>query len=188
MTEENISVSRRKFVAGLTAIMGTAFVANHAVAIEAAVAFQSGARAKILSAKQLQMVKLIGEIIIPQTDTAGAIAADVHGYIDYMVAEFMTGQAQKKFFSDLDQIDNEAGGFLELGPAEQQAFIAQLDKKAYSKGGKITYEFYRALKKWVTTGFFTSKEGMTEVGAYNPLPGPLREVTRQEYLEHNGWV
>jgi len=188
MIEENTSVSRRKFVVGLTAIMGTAFVANYAGAIDAAVAFQSGARAKILTYKQLEIVKLIGEIIIPQTDTPGAIAADVHGYIDYMVADFMTVKAQKSFLSDLEQLDNQAGGFFELSNAEQQQFIAQLDEKAYAKGGKKTYGFYRALKGWVTTGFFTSKAGMTEDKAYNPLPGPLREVTRQEWLEFNGWA
>ncbi len=188
MTEENISVSRRKFVTGLTAIMGTAFVATYAGAIDAAVAYQSGERGKILSAKQLEMVKLIGEIIIPQTDTPGAIAADVHGYIDFMVADFMTKNAQKEFIRGLEALDKQAAGFLKLDATAQEAFIADLDKKAYSKGGKKTYGFYRSLKGWITTGFFTSKAGMSETRAYNPLPGPLREVTRQEWLESNGWA
>ena len=189
MTLENISVSRRKFVAGLTAIMGTSFVANYAGAIDAAVAYQSGARAKFFTTKQLEMVKLIGEIIIPQTNTAGAIAADVHGYIDYMVADFMTTKAQKKFLSGLEQLDAKADGFLKLSATAQQDFIAELDKKAYAKKvDKKKYEFYRSLKGWVTTGYFTSKAGMTEARAYTPLPGPLREVTRQEWLAFNGWA
>jgi len=184
----DINLNRRRFVTGLTAMMGASFVSLNAGAIDAAVAFQSGARAKILTSSQLELVKLIGEIIIPQTDTPGAIATDVHGYIDYMVADFMTVKAQKAFIKGLDELDNKAGGFLKLDATSQEAFVAELDKKAYSKGGKTTYGFYRSLKAWVTTGFFTSKEGLTEAGAYNPLPGPLREVTRQEWLEVNGWA
>ena len=82
----------------------------------------------------------------------------------------------------------DAGGFLKLSADEQQAFVAQLDKAAYTRDGKKTHADYRSLKTWVTTGFFTSEAGMTEAGLYHPLPGPLVEVTRQEWLAHNGWA
>lgn len=184
----NIDLNRRRFVAGLSAVMGASFVSLNAIAIEAAANFHSGVRAKVLISDHLQMVKIIGEIIIPRTDTPGAIDADVHGYIDYMVADFMTEKAQKAFFRGLKALDRQAGGFLKLDAAAQEIFIAELDNKAYSKGGKEKYGFYRSLKNWITTGYFTSKEGMTEARTYNPFPGPLREVTKQEWLEYNGWA
>ncbi len=89
MTDINFPLNRRRFLAGLTAMMGSSFIAVNAGPIEAALAYQSGARGKILTKVQLQIVKLVGEIIIPKTDSPGAIAADVHGFIDYMLADFM---------------------------------------------------------------------------------------------------
>ena len=189
MTRKNITLDRRSFVVGLTAMMGASFVASNAVAIDAAVAYQSGARAKVLTKKQLEMVKLIGEIIIPETETPGAIAADVHGFIDYMLAEFMTVQAREDFLSGLDSLDAKAGGFLALSGDAQQNFVAQMDKDAHASGADTkTYGFYKSLKGWVTTGYFTSEPGMTQTREYRPLPGPMREVTRQEWLEYNGWA
>lgn len=189
MTRKNMTLDRRSFVVGLTALMGATFVANNTVAIDAAVAYQSGARSNILTKKQLEMVKLIGEIIIPETNTPGAIAADVHGFIDYMLAEFMTAEARKGFLCGLDSLDARAGGFLTLSEDAQQSFVAQIDKDAYARGAsRKAYGFYKSLKGWVTTGFFTSEAGMTEAGKYHPLPGPLHEVTRQEWLEYNGWI
>jgi len=188
MSQINKTLNRRRFIAGLTSAMGASFVSKHALAVDAALAYQSGSRASIMTASQLELVKQIGEIIIPETDTPGAIAADVHGYIDYMLADFMTEDARNNFLVGLEKIDAQAGGFLKLTADKQQAFVAHLDKAAYSRDGKKTHADYRALKSWVTTGFFTSEAGMTEAGIYRPLPGPLREVTRQEWLTHNGWA
>ena len=189
MMEINKPMNRRRFLAGLTAMMGASFVAINASAIEAAVAYQSGARAKILTSKQLDIVKLVGEVIIPKTDTPGAIAADVHGFIDYMLAEFMTKKDRTTFLTGLDSLDAKAGGFLQLSADDQHDFVERMDKKAYARGAnKKTYAFYRSLKDWVTTGFFSSEAGMTQTGTYHPLPGPMREVSRQEYLEYHGWA
>jgi hypothetical protein len=187
MSQPNETLNRRRFLAGLTAAMGSSFVAKHALAVDASLAYQSGARAKVMTGRQLELVKQIGEIIIPETDTPGAIAADVHGYIDYMLAEFMTEEARDDFLAGLERIDAQAGGFLELSSDEQSAFVEQMDTAAYSKDSKKTHSDYRSLKSWVTTGFFTSEAGMTEAGIYRPLPGPMVEVTRQEWLAYNGW-
>lgn len=187
MTHHNLN--RRSFVAGLTALMGSAFVAENTMAIEAAVAYQGGAKGKILNAQQLEMVKLIAEIIIPETDTPGAIAADVHGYIDYMVADFMPESQRQEFLADLAKIDAQAGGFLKLSAQAQTTFIEKLDAAAYMRGASWRkYGHYKMLKGWVSTGFSSSEVGMTEAWNYNPLPGALREVTRSEWLEHHGWA
>ena len=115
MKELTITLNRRRFLAGLTAMMVSSFIAVNAGPIEAAFAYQSGARAKVLTSKQLEIIKLVGEIIIPQTDTPGAIAADVHGYIDYMLAEFMTKKERTTFLTGLNSFDaqanKKAGGF-----------------------------------------------------------------------------
>ncbi len=193
MKELTITLNRRRFLAGLTAMMGSSFIAVNAGPIEAAFAYQSGARAKVLTSKQLEIIKLVGEIIIPQTDTPGAIAADVHGYIDYMLAEFMTKKERTTFLTGLNSFDaqanKKAGGFLTLSADEQHDFIEELDKAAFARGtNKEKFAFYRSLKDWVTTGFFTSEAGMTQTGTYHPLPGPMREVTHQEWLEWHGWA
>jgi len=189
MTDINISLNRRRFLSGLTAMMGSSFIAVNAGPIEAALAYQSGARGKVLTKEQLEIVKLVGEIIIPQTDTPGAIAADVHGFIDYMLADFMTKKDRTEFLSGLDNFDAKAGGFTKLSAGDQYDFVERMDKKAFARGAnQKTYAFYRSLKDWVTTGFFSSEAGMTQTGTYHPLPGPMREVTRQEWLEYKGWA
>ena len=89
----------------------------------------------------------------------------------------------------LAQANKKAGGFLTLSADEQHDFIEELDKAAFARGAnKEKFAFYRSLKDWVTTGFFTSEAGMTQTGTYHPLPGPMREVTHQEWLEWHGWA
>ncbi len=188
MEQEQLNYDRRRFVLGLTALMGSAFITSNALAIDAAIAYQGGARSKVLSAKQLDLVRLIGEIIIPETDTPGAMAADVHGFIDYMVAEFMTPQAQQDFVAALNQIDASAGDFLALHQDKQVAFVEQLDKDAFAPGSSWkTHGPYRSLKSWVTTGYYSSEIGMTQFQNYHPLPGPLQEVSYDQWLSYNGW-
>ena len=164
---ENYNPSRRNFIVGLTALMGSAMVAS---ACHAAADFNTGAKAAALSDKQLKLVELIGDIIIPDTDTPGAAKADVHGFINHMLAKFMRKKDAKAFMRGLAAFDAKAGGFLSLPADQQVAAVADVDKKL-----KID-TFYSTLKGLVITGYYTSKIGASEELAYDPIPGQYHEI------------
>ena len=170
-------IDRRNFITGLTALMGSTLALS---ACDAAVDYKEGPKAKILSADQLEQVKRIADIIIPDTDTPGAAAADVHGYINHMVAKYMNDKEATAFTDGLTALDAKAGGLLSLSADDQVAAIAAVDDKMEND------KFYRTLKGLVITGYYTSEIGGTVELNYDPVPGPYHEVPLAD-LDGKAW-
>lgn len=71
--------NRREFIAGLAAMLGTAALnSSLANAVEVGLTFKPSNTNVIFTEHQLNIVARISDIIIPVTDTPGAIAADMH--------------------------------------------------------------------------------------------------------------
>lgn len=93
--------------------------------------------ARILTGDRGEQVATIAEHIIPATDTPGARAAGVHGFIDVMLAEYYPADERARFLAGLGAVDARAGReharpFLRCTPAEQRALLARLDRQAFA--------------------------------------------------------
>jgi gluconate 2-dehydrogenase subunit 3-like protein len=105
---------------------------------------------------QAETVATIAELIIPQTDTAGATAAGVPVFIDAVIAD-ADAPERDRFLRGLDALDAEARerygrDFKSATPAQQTALLESAS----------TTEFFATFKALTITGYYTSRVGMRE--------------------------
>lgn len=123
------------------------------------------------SVEQGEIVTRIADILIPRTDTPGAIDALIPQFVD-RVASIRLDEAGKKGFQAGFKAMAEAclkatgKSFLDCSDEEQLAFL-QAEEKASLEGDNL----FGNLKEVIYTGFFESEEGATEVLKYDPVPG-----------------
>lgn len=134
---------------------------------------------------QRKIVAAMTEIIIPRTDTPGAIDAGVPRYLELMAANWLN-DGEKAIFNaglkDMEtRIPQEFGKpFDELGAAEQLQIMEALEDAASDASwydfGNVQREYisdapfichFKELTIW---GFFTSQEGGSQVLRFDPMP------------------
>ena len=124
--------------------------------------------------KDFQMVSRIADLIIPETDTPGAIGAGVPDYIDLLVAR--NTDHQQLIADGLRWLDNEsertAGrNFMALDEAQQLSILEplceQTERVATEKETRPrNVEFFRVMKALTADGYYTSKIGLMEELGY----------------------
>jgi gluconate 2-dehydrogenase gamma chain len=146
---------------------------------------------EFFSADQASLVAALTEIIIPRTDTPGAIDAGVPMFIDRILKEIYTKEGQDAFLKGLSDFDKGAqerynNAFMDCSDEEKLSYFktqhdAVMDKSGsgYSGGFWAASEtsskpFIVELKELTLLGFFTSEPGATKVLQYNQVPGPFR--------------
>lgn len=132
---------------------------------------------KFFTAEEASTLEAIAERIIPQTDTPGAKAAGVPGFIDQMMAEYYQEKDKTILRTGLQTVETDAKAahsksFASLTPAQQDELLTKYDKEAYDENRKSEDQhFFRTLKELTVLGFFTSEVGATEFLKYDPVPG-----------------
>jgi hypothetical protein len=119
---------------------------------------------KILTPHQNSTVIALSELIIPQTDTPGAKAANVNRFVDGVLAERATDERaaaeSKKFLAGLTALDERAKTefgkpFVEATPDQQTAMLTKLSTPPVD-------EFFEAIKSMTIIGYYTSEVGMRQ--------------------------
>ena len=119
----------------------------------------------IFNDQQLKLVAEMADMIIPDTDTPGAIAARVHHYIHAIVGDWYYDEERANFMKGLSAVDAK---FLN-GPAKERAVImAQMDNEEGEK------TFFQEFKELTLVGYFTSQIGAEEELRYEQYPGPYQ--------------
>ena len=117
-------------------------------------------------------ISRIADLIIPQTDSPGAIDADVPAYIDLVVAR--NTDQQLVVADGLRWLDTEAGRiagkkFLELSEKEQLSILEPLCEAADSSSGLArgrNVQFFSLIKSLTADGYYTSRVGLIEELGY----------------------
>ncbi|GGY76579.1 hypothetical protein GCM10011613_21330 [Cellvibrio zantedeschiae] len=130
---------------------------------------------KFLSPDQLQMTGEIADLIIPTTDTPGALAVNVHGFMDSYLAECVSKNDQKKFLDGLKKINKVAEDkfgkvFLACSHKQHIQLLTAIEK--YDLGfTPEDKDFFTQFKSLTLFGYYTSEVGATQELAYLPIPG-----------------
>lgn len=121
---------------------------------------------------QSLLIADISDVILPRTNTPGALDVDVDAFIDFIVHDCYFGEEQQHFVEGLAKLDKESnliGGdiFIHLSHKKKTELLTVLETKADSQS------FYTKLKGLILLGYFTSEEIMTKYLEYVPVPSKL---------------
>lgn len=130
--------------------------------------------------QQREIAHRLADLIIPPTDTPGALQAGVGEFIDYVVSRWYHKGERARFLAGLDQLQRQArvqfgSNFVEL-PASQQAQL--LSDAAASQANESASaqafgegSFFTQIKELTVVGYYTSEIGSTQELNYLPMPG-----------------
>ena len=175
MTTVNRRDALKKLAVGGAAVVGapfwvealTAAAEQHAAHYQAARAAASPWTPNVLSPAQNETVIALSELIIPQTDTAGATKAGVNQFIDAVLAEAEPAD-REKFLTGLAWLDarsqRDAGTpFVKSTPEQQTVLLTALStNRAPAAEDQPGTDFFTAIKSLTVTGYYTSEVGMKE--------------------------
>jgi hypothetical protein len=125
------------------------------------------------------VVKVIVDLIIPATDTPGAIDAGSDRFIELMVADWFTTQERDYFLNGIDDLLAQNEGFISRLAAEQIKILEQLEDDA---SGSTWFDFGNTTRVWdsgapficqfkelTVLGFLLSEVGSQQVLRPNPM-------------------
>lgn len=182
-------MDRREAVQRISAILGVAVSGPTMAGILSGCQASKPDGLRTLSTHQHELLGLMTEHIIPSTDTPGAMAANVAGYIDAMITDFYSNDRRKEFLDGLAQTASDAReqlgkSFEEATQDEQFDFLDGLDEAAFpdmdamDEAAQEAFKEQRAasgkpfiatLKELTIAGFYTSEVGATQELHQNPM-------------------
>ena len=119
------------------------------------------------SASEYPMVERLAEMIIPSDDSPGAREAGVAEFIDFMVASDPEVQYPFRMgLSWLNAHSEQSTGkkFLELSSEQQTSLLEPLGLKNKARPGEEDgRRFFRLMREYSVTGFYTSEIGFKEL-------------------------
>ncbi|MFC5439952.1 gluconate 2-dehydrogenase subunit 3 family protein [Rhodanobacter ginsenosidimutans] len=131
---------------------------------------------RFFSPPQADVVAAVVDIIIPRTDTPGALDAGVPRFIEQMFRDVYSKAEQARYLGALAAFER-AGGtpFLQLDAAQRKALVTRLHGEALASGRRIDHNsaaaFVLMSKKLAMLGYFMSEPGCTQVLQYVAVPG-----------------
>jgi gluconate 2-dehydrogenase gamma chain len=125
---------------------------------------------------QSELIASIAERIIPETKTPGARTAQVHRFIDTMLAEYYTPAERNDFLIGLADVDARAErahgrDFVRCSTGDQHAIIDQIDRQTFAAGATSAPSFFRTMKELTVLGYYTSQVGATRELHHVQVPG-----------------
>lgn len=174
-------MDRREAVKAVAILMGSAFSASMlSMMLDSCTTTDKQNNGDDFTSNEKKIIERMSDIIIPRTDTPGAIDAGVPAFVVLMMNECYTPEDQKIFHNGLKSFEKECRvntgeSFLKLAEAKQAEVVAALDANVLGKKNKKNTDekshFYRDLKALTLLGFFTSQPGATKTLRYSQVPG-----------------
>ena len=168
---EALEVNRRTLLVGTMSVAASAFLWGSAERSEPVK----------LSSQQMKLLSQVSDLVIPRTDTPGAIDVGVPTFVALALAHGMAGTGEAK--APGAPPGNDYGAWLEknLG-TDPAATLPAIDAAAYADGAAPSP--WKIIKGLILTGYFTSEAGATRALRYELIPGrfdpdiPLRPGDR----------
>ena len=126
---------------------------------------------RFFSDEELQLVSRVSDLIIPRTDTPGALDVNVPGFLDGLMAEWANADTQRNQHRNLRDLSMKLGrDFVELDETTAESRLASLDARAFD-GRNSQYSAYRSWKGLITQAYFASEEGRLQEQEWVAVPG-----------------
>lgn len=124
---------------------------------------------------EYQIATRLADIIIPETDTLGALGVGVPLLMDKFQHTWASSSSQDNHRLALSIITTELNkivkqDFLAVTPERQIEALAMLDEQAYSSHTNYSGA-YRTIKSLIARFYYLSEVGATKELRYEPVPG-----------------
>jgi gluconate 2-dehydrogenase gamma chain len=180
-----MTLTRREALKRVAWLMGGTVSASAILAIQKgySATTPAGRKPSILTPPHMSIVSAVSEILIPRTDTPGAIDVGVPGFIDLMLEDVYTQKDREHYLAGLADFDaaahtEQGKEFLALEPTHQVALVRRFhdaavieDQRAARLREDLQRPFILLTKELTLLGFFTSEAGATQVLQYVAVPG-----------------
>lgn len=172
MSGADAKVNRRALLLGAVVLLGGAAALSRFNRKSSA---ESSASGPAMSAERFALLEQITEVMIPATDTPGAIAAGVPAFIRQMLAEWASTGSRTEIASVLEAVDKHAwakfgAAFVELPPERRHAVVRGFDEERVVRQDPA----YSKFKYLVLVGYYHSEAGATQELRYELIPGAWR--------------
>lgn len=174
----NHDSSRRAAIKQLALACGLVLSANSLSALAAS--FEpptdlTRSKKTLFNTSQLALVRELGDIIIPTTDTPGASAAGVHDFINHFAVYCTSNAEQQALLAGLTRIDDAAKTrfstpFLSASKPQQIELLTKMEQ-ATDGFTADDRQLIKKLKALVAFGYYTSEIGASQELAYLAIPG-----------------
>lgn len=121
----------------------------------------------------------IAAVMIPQTETPGAVAVKAHLFALVMVDDCLGKADQEKFLKGMRRFESDLQvltkkKFSDASAAERLDMLTVFEKALNQPGGvnADTAWFYRKTRGYIVQGYTSSQYFLTEVKPYQLVPGP----------------
>jgi gluconate 2-dehydrogenase gamma chain len=178
-------MNRREALLRVAGLMGGTLSASAILAIRNGLAATTSAATEpsILTASQRDIVSGVIDVMIPRTDTPGAVDVGVPGFIDLMLRDVYTQAERDRYLAGLADFDATAVAengktFVALEPKQQVGLVRKFHDAAVAEERRLRRAhphpqrpFILMTKELTLLGFFTSQAGATQVLQYVAVPG-----------------
>lgn len=166
--------TRREVLQGLIVSIGGASALTACGGVANVLSTRPGSSPRFYTSSEYALVSRISDLIIPRTETPGAVDANVPGYMDGLMNDWASSETKNAHRTALRQIkvelDSRANGnFLAASDAAAEQALAAFDAAAFNEDGDATG--YKRMKGYVTQSYFATEDGATEELKWVAIPG-----------------
>ena len=132
-----------------------------------------GAPPRFYSERELAVLSRVSDLLLPRTETPGALDAQVPALLDQLMAEWASSETQASHRAALAALDarlqaSSGGDFLEGTDGVAEQALAAVDAAAYADE---PIEGYRTLKGLITQAYFATEAGAVDEQQWVAVPG-----------------
>lgn len=147
----------------------------------------TAAVSSLVPADQSASISRLVDIILPETETVGALSVGVPVFIGAIVSDVFTPKENDAFFHGLGSLSTISEAlygtpFVALSPSKQSTLATNINlamttndtavfKGVNKKMLQSAINTFGVIKELTLLGFFSSERGATEFLHYDPIPG-----------------
>jgi len=197
LSDNKILFTRRAAIKSAVALLGGTLTAVQLDLLSDSFASSDeGLPKRFFTSDQYNFISRIADLIIPETDTPGALGVGAPNFIDMMLADWASPNRQSDFVKGLHEIDLRAKNsglesFLTCSAEQQELILREIDKEFFDKN--LNDSYFGMIKKIVLFAYYSSEVGATLELNFQRIPGdylpcvPLSEDSYASFWSHHNY-
>lgn len=166
--------TRREVLQGLIVSLGGAAALTACGGVANVVSTRPGDVGRFYTAQEMALVSRLSDLIIPRTETPGALDVNVPGYMDGLMTDWASAETKNAHRLALRRVHSELSVYARidfLGASDEVAerALAAFDAASFAGSGDETG--YRRVKGYISQSYFATEGGAVEELRWVAVPG-----------------